>query len=207
MTDSGKDGGRTMGNPMEGSAASFEPFFKMWSEWLANSMGPTTTVPGASLPWLTKPGITTGKEVKPLPEGAMANDPLLSALGQVWDANPLSNIIPLDWVEITRALQTLWMREMSNPVRAMQVTTDFNLRLFERSVDVWSEAAARFWGLPHQEDEEEEDSSDPRFSAPEWESNPFYEMLKETYFLASEYLLKEAQETDGQGDSEEQRRL
>jgi polyhydroxyalkanoate synthase len=206
MTDSGVDGGKTMGTPMESSVMSFEPFFKMWSEWLRDNMGPMTTVPGASLPWLTKPGITTGEEVKPLPEGAMANDPLLSAMNKISDANPLSNIIPLDWVEITRALQTLWMREMSNPQRVMQVATEYNLRLFEKSMDVWSKATARFWGLPQQE-EEEEDTSDPRFSAPEWESNPFYAMLKETYFLASEYLLKEAQETDGQGDTEEQRRL
>jgi polyhydroxyalkanoate synthase subunit PhaC len=208
MTDSGGDGGRTMGVPMEGSTMPFDPFFKMWSEWLRDNMGPMTTVPGASLPWLTKPGITTGEEIEPLPEGAMANDPLLSAINQIWDANPLSNIIPLDWMEITRALQTLWMREMSDPARAMQVATDFNLRLFEQSMEVWQDAASRFWGLSEkEEEEEEEDTSDPRFSAPEWESNPFYAMLKESYLLASEYLLNEAQETDGQGDTEEQRRL
>jgi polyhydroxyalkanoate synthase len=99
MTDSGGDGGRTAGAPMGGSVMSFEPFFKMWSEWIANNMGPMTTVPGASLPWLTKPGVTTGEEVEPLPEGAMANDPLLSAMSRMWDANPLSNIMPLDWAD------------------------------------------------------------------------------------------------------------
>ncbi|MCA1731224.1 MAG: hypothetical protein LC751_18060, partial [Actinobacteria bacterium] len=119
MTESGGDGGRMMGAPGGGSALAFEPFFKMWSEWLSNNMGPMTTVPGASLPWLTKPGTTTGEEVESLPEGAMANDPLLSAIKKISDANPLRNIIPLDWAEITRALQTLWMRELSNPQRAM----------------------------------------------------------------------------------------
>jgi polyhydroxyalkanoate synthase len=207
MTDSGGDGGKTIGAPMGSTEMSFEPFFKMWSEWLSNNMGPVTTVPGASLPWLTKPGITTGEEVKPLPQGAMANDPLLSAMSKIWDANPLSNIIPLDWAEITRALQTLWMREMSDPQRAMQVAMNYNQRLFETTLDVWTDAATRFWGLPQQEEEEEDGDSDPRFSAPEWESNPFYAMLKETYLLASEHLLNEAQDTDGQGDTEEQRRL
>ena len=206
MTESGGDGGTTAGAPMEGSAMSFESFFKMWSEWLSNNMGPMTTVPGASLPWLTKPGITTGEEAKPLPEGAVANDPLLSALDKVWDANPLSNILPLDWTEITRALQTLWMREMSNPQRAAQVATEYNQRLFETSMNVWGNAAARFWGISREE-EQEEGTSDPRFSSEAWESNPYYKMLKETYFLATKYLLNEADETDGQGDSEEQRRL
>src|SRR5919202_870279 len=204
MTDSGGSDG-VMGFPNAGSEMSFEPFFKMWSEWLRNSMGPMSTVPGASVPWLTKPGVSTGEEAKPLPKGAVASDPLLSALEQAQEANPLRNLIPLDWVEITRALQTLWMREMSNPARAVQVATDFNRRLFEKSMEVWGNAAARFWGM---QQEEEEGTSDPRFSAAEWDSNPFYAMLKETYFLATEYLLNEAQETaDGQADSEEQRRL
>jgi polyhydroxyalkanoate synthase len=166
-----------------------------------------TTVPGASLPWLTKPGTTTGDEVEPLPEGAMANDPLLAAVKKISDANPLRNIIPLDWAEITRALQTLWMRELSNPQRAMQVATEYNQRLFQTTINVWTDAASRFWGLQEKEEEEEEGSSDPRFSGPEWNSNPYYAMLKETYLLATEYLLNEAQETDGQGETEEQQRL
>ena len=206
MTDSGESGG-VMGFPNAGPEMSFEPFFKMWSEWLRNSMGPMSTVPGASVPWLTKPGVSTGEEAKPLPKGAVANDPLLSALEQAQEANPLRNIIPLDWLELTRALQTLWMREMSDPARAMQVATDFNRRLFEKSMEVWTNAASRFWGMQNEE-EEEEGTSDPRFSAAEWDSNPFYAMLKETYFLASEYLLNEAQETaNGKEDTEEQRRL
>jgi polyhydroxyalkanoate synthase len=206
MTEPGGSGG-VMGFPSAGPEMSFEPFFKMWSEWLRNSMGSMPTVPGASVPWLTKPGVSTGEEAEPLPKGAMASDPLLSALEKAQEANPLRNIIPLDWLEVTRALQTLWMREMSDPARAMQVTTDFNRRFFEKSMEVWTNATSRFWGM-QKEEQEEEGTSDPRFSAAEWESNPFYAMLKETYFLASEYLLNEAQETvDGKEDTEEQRRL
>jgi polyhydroxyalkanoate synthase len=69
---------------------------------------------------------------------------------------------------------------------------------------VWDETAARFWGSSRQE---EEGRPDRRFSAPEWEGNPYYQMLKESYLLASDYLLREAQETNGEADSEEQRRL
>jgi len=196
-----------MGVPTEGSAMSFEPFFKMWSEWLSQSMGPMTAAPGASVPWLMKPGISSGEETEPLPQGAMANDPLLSAVEKLADANPLQNIMPLDWVEITRALQTLWMREMSNPARAMQVATEYNQRLFQETMNVWSGAMARFWGMP-QQGEEGEGASDPRFTAQEWYSNPYYAMLKEMYFLATEYLLKEADETaDGKEGTEEQKRL
>ena len=190
-----------------GPETSFEPFFKMWSQWLRIGMGPMKTIPGASLPWLTKPGISTGEEVKPLPEGAMANDPLLSALSKIQEANPLANIVPLDWLEITRALQTLWMREVSNLVRAMQVATAYNQRLFETTMNVWSEAAARFWGMQWPQKQEEKDEFDPRFSSEVWESNPYYKMLKDVYLLASEYLMKEAEETDGRVDPEKQRHL
>jgi polyhydroxyalkanoate synthase len=204
MTEGGQSGGGGTGVPNAAFPTSFEPFFQMWSEWLRSSMGNMTGVPGASLPWMTKPGISTGEEAKPLPRGAMANDPLLSAVDKVQDANPLRNIIPIDWTDITRALQTLWMREMSNPARAAQVVTEYNQRLFETTINVWSDAASRFWGM--QQQEEEEGGSDPRFSSEVWELNPYYKVLRDTYLLASEYLMKEAEETDGQ-DDEEQRRL
>ena len=36
-----------------------------------------------------------------------ANDPLMSAMGKLSDANPMSNIMPIDWMAISKALQTL----------------------------------------------------------------------------------------------------
>ena len=142
------------------------------------------------------------------PEGeeATASDPLMSAMGKLSDANPMSNIIPLDWMEISKALQTLWKREMSDPQRAMRVATDYNRRLFQTNMNAWSNAASRFWGLPRQE-AEEKGKPDRRFSDPEWNESPYYETLKEMYLLASEYLLEEAEETDDGQDPEEQRRL
>jgi hypothetical protein len=74
MTDSGVNGGEADA-PIPSPTPSFDPFFKMWSDWLSNSMGPMTTVP-------------TGEEVEPFPSGAMANDPLLSALDKIWSPTP-----------------------------------------------------------------------------------------------------------------------
>ena len=204
MADSGGNSGET-GAPMPGTTMPFAPF-EMWSEWLTKNLGNMSAMPGASVPWLTKPGISTGEEVEPLPQGAIANDPLMSAMQKLSDANPLSNVIPIDWVEISRALQTLWMREMSDPAQAMQVATDYNRRFFEASMEVWSDTAARFWDLPQQEERKESKESDKRFSAPEWDQNPYYETLKQSYLLASDYLLKESERTNGQ-DTEEQQRL
>jgi polyhydroxyalkanoate synthase subunit PhaC len=110
----------------------------------------------------------------------MANDPLLSALDKILSANPFSNIVPLDWAEITRSLQTLWMRKVSDPQRAMRAAADYNQRLFKKSVEVWTDATLRLWGV-QQEKEKEGRTSDPRFSAPEWDSNPFHAMLAAVY--------------------------
>ena len=190
MSDSGGNAGET-GVPNSGSAV-FAPF-EAWSEWLRNNMGNMTAPPGF-----------TGEEAGAKPEGATASDQLMSAMGKLPD-NPMSNIIPLDWMEISKSLQTLHERQMSDPQRVKQVATAYNRRLEEVTTKVWSDAASRFWGLPRQEKEEEEEGKpDKRFSDPEWESNPYYKMLKETYLLASEYLLEEAEKTDDELDAEEQ---
>ena len=203
-----RESGAGMGFPMSGQTAPFAPF-EMWMEWFKNNMGDAQATPGAGVPWLMSPGISTGEEE--LPEGAVRNDPLMSAVEKVWEANPMSSVIPIDWIEITRALQTLWMREMSDPVRATQVAADYNRRFVQASMEVWQDAAYRFWGLPRPEEEGEQSEQiegDKRFSAPEWDQNPYYETLKQLYLLASDYLLQEAEETaDGQADTEEQRRL
>ena len=104
----------------------------------------------------------------------------------------MKNVLPIDWVEITSSLQTLWIREMSDPVRAIERATDFNTRLFDDHDGELAGTTNRFWGLETPQ-EEEEGRPDKRFSAPDWEQNPYYETLKESYLLASEYLLEEAE--------------
>src|SRR5918997_2709475 len=197
--------GRAGNGGDRGEAAAPMAPFDVWTQWLRSNMGEVTAPPGVSVPWLVPTGIFTGEEAEVLPEGAIRNDPMLQVVEQLWDANPMQNLLPISWVEITRALQTLWAREMSDPARATQRATEYNRRLFETTMEVGGDGTARFWGLPREE-KEEEGRPDKRFSEPEWESNPFYQTLKESYLLASEYLLKEADETDGQ-DTEEQRRL
>src|SRR5918998_1318336 len=140
--------------------------FEAWSEWMRANMGAMSATPGASVPWLMSPGVSTGEEAAQLPEGAIRNDALLSVFEKLWDANPVQNVLPLDWMEITRSLQTLWAREMSDPARAIERATDFNVRLFETTLRSWHEATNRLWGLQTPQ-EEEEGRQDKRFSAPD----------------------------------------
>jgi polyhydroxyalkanoate synthase len=175
MSGSGGSGAQT-GVPGTASAA-LAPF-DAWSEWLRNNAGP-------------------------MRHGATAPDPLISAVGRLSEANPMSNIAPLNWAEISQALQTLWQRAASDPQRAVGMGMDYSRRLFEITTKVWSDAASRFWGLPAEEREERR--PDRRFSDPEWDSNPYYEMFKETYLLASDYLLEEPGDSDEQHSAEERR--
>src|ERR671911_2117334 len=189
---------KNTGAPNSGSAI-FAPF-EAWSEWLRNNMGNMSVPPGF-----------TSKEAGAASEGATASNPLVSVMRNLPD-NPMSNIIPLDWIEISKALQILHKRQMSDPQRTMQVATNYNQHLSDMTAKVWSDTASRFWGLPRQEEAEAEQGGkegkpDKRFSDPEWESNPYYKMLKETYLLTSEYLLEEAEETNDGQDTEEQRSL
>jgi polyhydroxyalkanoate synthase len=134
-------------------------------------------------------------------------DPMLATVDRMWRANPLQDILPINWAEISRSLQTLWMREMSNPQRAMQIATEYNARTLAATMEVWNTAAARMWGLPVPEPSKQTEpgKADRRFAAPEWESNPFYRTLEQMYLLASEYLLREAERTDGQDTEEDQK--
>jgi hypothetical protein len=122
MSDSGGNAKQT-GVPNSGSEI-FAPF-EAWSEWLRNNMGNMAAPPGY---W-------TGEEAGAKPEGATASAPLVSVMGKPPD-NPMSNIIPIDWMEISKALQTLHERQMSDPQRTMQVTTNYNQRLLEMTAKV-----------------------------------------------------------------------
>lgn len=135
-------------------------------------------------------------------------DPMLATIDRMWRANPLQEVLPINWTEITRALQTLWWREMSDPQRAVQAAVEYNARTLAATMEVWNTATARMWGLPvpGSSKQKEPGKGDRRFGAPEWESNPFYRTLEQLYLLASEYLLREAERTDGH-DTEEERKL
>ncbi len=172
----------------------------------AGSAGGSSTIPvDLWTTWFKKSleGVKTPESATPPFEG----DPMLATVDQMWRINPLQEILPINWTEIARALQTLWMREMSNPQRAMQVTTEYNARMMAATMEAWNAATARMWGLPvpEQKKQVEPGRGDNRFSAQEWDNNPYYQTLKQMYLLASEYLLREAEATDGHESEEEQK--
>ncbi len=69
MSEGGANGGE------RGEEAAPMAPFDLWTQWLRANMGEITATPGASVPWLASPGVSTGDEAEALPEGAIRNDP------------------------------------------------------------------------------------------------------------------------------------
>jgi len=134
---------------------------------------------------------------------AVGKNPALQAIDQVWNANPLREVVPVDWAEIARALRTVWLRSLRDPGKAISAAADLNARVFSAATETWTEAARRWWAGP--EDGKPTRVSDKRFSAQEWQSNPAYRTLKEMYLLASDWLLQQSEAIDL--DEAEQQRL
>ncbi len=171
-----------------------------------NPVGTSTVPLDLWTTWFEKSleGVQTPENADPPFEG----DPILATMDRMWRANPLQDILPINWAEISRSLQTLWLREMSDPQRAMQAAAEYNARMMTATMETWTAATSRMWGLPtpEQKNQAEPGKGDNRFSAGEWNENPYYQTLKQMYLLASEYLLKEAEKTNGH-DSEEEQKL
>jgi polyhydroxyalkanoate synthase subunit PhaC len=138
---------------------------------------------------------------------ALAKDPFLRSVDRMWNANPLRDIVPVDWAEVARALRTVWLRSLNEPGAAIASATELNMNLWRSALDAWNDAGRRWW---------DGDSAaagaaaagaarggDKRFAAPEWHTNPVYRTLKETYLLASDWLLRYgAARADGMDEAE-----
>lgn len=180
----------------------------MWKVWADQMAIATPGLTGADGAWkLASPvrGSAVGGADEAIQE-ALAKDPTLGALAQMWNANPLSKVVPIDWAEVASALRTVWLRSMAKP-EAVQSVIDLNLELWRSTLDVWQEAGQRWLGAAEPTGAEAAPAGRPdkRFAAPEWQTNPGFRLLKEFYLLSSDWLLKQAEADDM--DEAERRRI
>jgi polyhydroxyalkanoate synthase subunit PhaC len=141
-------------------------------------------------------------------EEVLRKDPTLRSIDQMWNANPLREVIPIDWAEIARALRIVWLRSLRKP-ETPKAIVDFNTDLWRSALQVWHEAGQRWLDLSNSTPTQGPVSAtaDKRFAAPEWHLNPVYRTLKEVYLLASDWLLKRVDEVDGNLDPAERQRI
>ena len=168
-------------------AQMFSAPFQSWSDtWGGFSLGPTSASASSSL------------------ETAFAENPVLASIDKVWNANPLHDVIPIDWAGIAHALRVVAARSMANPGQAMARAVQFNADVLRSAAEAWTEAARRWLGQTST-DGKPLGTGDKRFAAPEWQHNPAFRILRDLYLLASEALLQGAAAAKGGDDVEAQR--
>ena len=185
-------------DPLQGMASEMplpnpETMLQLWSSWIEKASKPELAIPALQMGPDQLTGNLLQSAIKQLGE-MLAHDPVLRAAEDALNANPLRQVIPVDWAEIARALRTIWLRSMSRPEKAIAAATDFNLRLWQSAIETWNEAGQRWMGLAQSGTPTPAPSGDKRFAAPEWQSNPAFSTLKQLYFLASEWLLRQVSE-------------
>ena len=164
----------------------------IWSTWMKSGSDMSQQWMSLVRPWWQLPDERAGAEQ--LTEH-LAHDPLLKSIGQMWNANPLHDVIPLDWAGIAWALRTVWLRCLNRP-DVLPALAELNVAVWRSALDIWNEAGRRWCGQASLDPAEAAKGGDRRFAAPEWHDNPVYRTLKEVYLLASDWLLKHGEVAD-----------
>src|SRR4051812_20907613 len=186
----------------------------LWMSWMETNFGKAQDWTGTAKPWWQ---VTADDLVgNMLAAGSrqlheiVARDPLLHSIDQMWNANPMREVVPVDWAEIARSLRTIWVRSLARPGTSLRSATELNARLWQTAITNWNEAGHRWWGLAEPAPADAKKGGDKRFggkrfAAPEWHENPVYRTLKEMYLLASDWLLEHGQSVEAGSDAERQR--
>ncbi len=165
----------------------------LWAAWLKSSSGLGTDWTDPRQDWWGAPSEAVFDF---LADGArqlsdlIAGDPTLHAIDEMWNANPLREVVPVDWAEIARALRTVWLHSLGHPASAAEATMRLNAAIWNSAIQIWNEAGRRWSGSSDRSAGTSTSLTDKRFASPDWHDNPIYRTLKEAYLLASDWLLE-----------------
>ena len=122
----------------------------MWASWMDQMAATGQASTSQGKPWwqtttdAPAPDALAGG-VQQLEE-LLRKDPTLRSIDQMWNANPLREVIPIDWAEIARALRIVWLRSLRKP-ETPKAIVDFNTDLWRSALQVWHEARQRWLAL------------------------------------------------------------
>jgi polyhydroxyalkanoate synthase len=121
-------------------------------------------------------------------------DPWFALIDRLWEANPYSNLMPMDPGEILDTFQKVWLDALSNPTRLWTLYSEF----VQNYTQLMMTETLRLWGLDQESKPViEPEHGDKRFKAPDWQQNPVFDALKQSYLLAATTLLKTASGIEG----------
>ena len=94
-------------------------------------------------------------------------------IDQMWNANPMREVVPVDWAEIARALRTVWFARWPAPAPACARSTELNAKLWRSAMTTGTRRASAggAWPAPPRPMRRRR-ASDKRFAAPEWHEQP-----------------------------------
>jgi polyhydroxyalkanoate synthase len=152
---------------------------------------------------------TAGYDAETLLEGLAEaqhrrqEDPWVTFIDRLWDANPLSEVVPIDLGEIVEVFQGVGLDALTNPMRLVGLYSDFMLR----SMQLMANSTLKLWGLGRESKPViAPEADDRRFSFPDWQQNPAFDALKQFYLLTATTLLKSAEGIETL-DRKQQRKL
>jgi polyhydroxyalkanoate synthase len=212
--DVGREQQGTARQPQAGQSSGIWPgpdvMLGAWTSWIGSGSAAAQPRADTGKPWwqLT-PGDLAGEMLAGGIEQlhkTLARDPLLRSVDQMWNANPLRDVVPIDWSEVARALRMVWVRSFGRPAAAVASVAELNASLWGSAVEAWNDAG-RHWLQGGAGDASAPGTTDKRFAAPEWQNNPVYRTLKEAYLLASDWLLRQGQAQASDMDEAERRRV
>ena len=99
---------------------------------------------------------------------------------------------PLEPEVVSKAYQTLWQQMLTDPGRLVEA----QVSLWQDYAKLWENTARRMAG----EDVEPAVTPEPgdrRFRDDAWSGNPLYDHIKQSYLLASKFMLETVRETEG----------
>jgi len=206
MANAKSDSGTGSAQGVGGGAPAWpgpDAMLTVWTSWMEQMTGAAGQgwTPAAATGWhMTPDDLLGGMLARGTSQisDALAGDPLLRALDGLWNANPLHEVIPVDWAEVARALRTVWLRSIvRRPGSVAAKAVEMNATLWRAAIEAWNEAGRRWLsGSDASGNPAGAKASDKRFAAPEWQNNPAYRTLKDAYLLASDWLLEQGDAAD-----------
>ena len=107
-------------------------------------------------------------------------------------ANSPREFNPLEPAVVSKAYQELWQQMLTDPIRLIEA----QVSLWQDYAKLWENTARRMAG----EDVEPAVTPEPgdrRFKDDTWSENPLYDHIKQSYLLASKFMLSTVRETEG----------
>jgi polyhydroxyalkanoate synthase len=170
----------------------------LWTSWLESASKHGGGVPNVTT-WQFSPDLPGGNLLDASAQqiGAfLSADPMLRTMEEALNANPLREVIPVDWAEIIRALRTVWLGTLRRPDKAVSAFVDLHTRTWQSAINIWNDASTRWLGMAPADIAAQPALADKRFAAPSWQANPAYRTLRDLYLLASDWLLHQADDMD-----------